>query len=155
MPVAKIAAKVMAGVSLAEQGITEDPVPSHVSVKESVFPFVKFPGVDIVLGPEMKCTGEVMGISQRFSIAFAKSQLAAGTVLPTRGEYLCQRGRSRQTSRLVDLARQLAAMGYDLLAHPGTADAIEAAGLPCHAAQENPGGHPNLIDFLKTTRSPW
>ncbi len=80
MPVARIAAKVMAGVSLAEQGITEDPVPSHVSVKESVLPFIKFAGVDIVLGPEMRSTGEVMGISPRFSMAFAKSQLGAGNV---------------------------------------------------------------------------
>ena len=85
MPVAKIAAKVMAGVSLAEQGVTSDPVPAHVSVKEAVFPFIKFAGVDIVLGPEMRSTGEVMGISERFSMAFAKSQLAAGTVLPREG----------------------------------------------------------------------
>ena len=85
MPVAKIAAKVMAGVSLAEQGVTEDPMPAAVSVKEAVFPFIKFSGVDIVLGPEMRSTGEVMGVSERFSMAFAKSQLAAGTVLPSEG----------------------------------------------------------------------
>ncbi|MFM8704540.1 MAG: carbamoyl-phosphate synthase large subunit, partial [Planctomycetia bacterium] len=82
MPVAKVAVKVMAGVSLAEQGIDSDPVPAHVSVKESVFPFVKFAGVDIALGPEMRSTGEVMGVSDRFSIAFAKSQIAAGILLP-------------------------------------------------------------------------
>ncbi len=86
LPLAKVAAKVMVGISLAEQGIDTDPVPAHVSVKEAVFPFVKFSGVDIVLGPEMKSTGEVMGISERFSIAFAKSQIAAGTVLPARGK---------------------------------------------------------------------
>ena len=97
MPVAKIAAKVMAGVSLAEQGVTEDPIPAHVSVKEAVFPFIKFSGVDIVLGPEMRSTGEVMGVSERFSMAFAKSQLAAGTVLPQRGQHFHQRGRSAQT----------------------------------------------------------
>src|SRR4029078_5824802 len=85
MPVAKIAAKVMPGVSLAEQGITEDPIPSHVSVKEAVFPFIKFSGVDIVLGPGMRSTGEVMGVSDLCSMAFAKSQLAAGTVLPSEG----------------------------------------------------------------------
>ena len=85
MPVANVAAKVMAGVSLDEQGIHADPTPSHVSVKESVFPFVKFAGVDIVLGPEMRSTGEVMGVSERFSIAFAKAQLAAGVVLPKSG----------------------------------------------------------------------
>ena len=96
LPVAKIAAKVMAGVSLAEQGITKDPIPAHVSVKEAVLPFIKFTGVDIVLGPEMRSTGEVMGISERFSMAFAKSQLAAGTVLPSEGQHLCERGRSAQ-----------------------------------------------------------
>ncbi|MDZ4782905.1 MAG: carbamoyl-phosphate synthase large subunit, partial [Planctomycetia bacterium] len=86
VPVAKIAAKVMAGVSLAEQGIDSEPIPAHVSIKESVFPFVKFQGVDIVLGPEMRSTGEVMGVSERFSIAFAKAQLAAGVVLPMTGK---------------------------------------------------------------------
>ncbi len=99
MPLAKIAAKVMVGVSLAEQGYHGDPVPRHVSVKESVFPFAKFTGVDIVLGPEMKSTGEVMGISDRFSIAFAKSQLAAGTLLPTSGNDLHQRGRAAEGPR--------------------------------------------------------
>ncbi len=89
---AKAAAKVMVGVTLAEQGITREPIPAHVSVKEAVFPFVKFTGVDIVLGPEMKSTGEVMGVSDRFSIAFAKSQLAAGTFLPTQRQRLHQRG---------------------------------------------------------------
>ncbi len=90
MPLAKVAAKIMAGVSLAEQGYDADPIPSHVSVKESVFPFIKFSGVDIVLGPEMRSTGEVMGISDRFSIAFAKSQLAAGVVLPQQRHDLSQ-----------------------------------------------------------------
>ena len=79
---AKIAAKIMAGQTLKDLGIESDPVPAHVSIKESVFPFRKFAGVDIVLGPEMRSTGEVMGVSKRFSIAFAKSQLAAGIVLP-------------------------------------------------------------------------
>src|SRR5436305_14400434 len=82
---AKIAAKVMCGKSLAELGVTEQPDPKHISVKEVVFPFSKFPGVDIILGPEMRSTGEVMGIDKNFPIAFAKSQLAAGTVLPTEG----------------------------------------------------------------------
>src|SRR5690606_16684182 len=85
VPLAKTAAKVMVGISLEEQGLTEDPIPYHVSIKESVFPFAKFQGVDIALGPEMRSTGEVMGISERFSIAFAKSQLAAGVVLPLEG----------------------------------------------------------------------
>src|SRR5690606_29099921 len=83
--VAKLAAKVMAGMTLDELGFDREPIPAHVSVKESVFPFRKFVGVDIVLGPEMRSTGEVMGISKRFSIAFAKSQLAAGIILPESG----------------------------------------------------------------------
>ncbi|MEA1951773.1 MAG: carbamoyl-phosphate synthase large subunit, partial [Planctomycetota bacterium] len=86
MPLAKAAAKVMAGVSLAQQGYDRDPIPAHVSVKEAVFPFAKFAGVDVVLGPEMKSTGEVMGVSERFSMAFAKSQMAAGCVLPPKGK---------------------------------------------------------------------
>ncbi len=99
VPVAKIAAKVMAGKTLAELGVTSEPIPSHVSIKESVFPFRKFVGVDIVLGPEMRSTGEVMGVSERFSIAFAKSQLAAGVVLPDEGQDLCQRFRPPQRPR--------------------------------------------------------
>ncbi len=86
-------------------------------MKESVFPFLKFAGVDIVLGPEMRSTGEVMGISERFSIAFAKSQLAAGMVLPAKGTHLHQRGRPRHKQQIVDLARRLAALGYELLGH--------------------------------------
>src|SRR5687768_11410651 len=103
LAVAKVAAKIMTGLSLPELGVDREPIPSHVSVKESVFPFRKFAGVDIVLGPEMKSTGEVMGISERFSIAFAKSQLAAGTVLPTQGKIFVSVAR-RHKEAAVDLA---------------------------------------------------
>jgi len=147
MPVAKIAAKVMAGVSLAEQGVTEDPVPAHVSVKEAVFPFIKFRGVDIVLGPEMRSTGEVMGISPKFSMAFAKSQLAAGTVLPTEGKVFVSVA-SRHKRQAVELARRLVAIGFELLATRGTADALEAAGVDCQRVRKLKEGHPNLLDFL-------
>ena len=147
LPVAKIAAKVMAGVTLAEQGVTEDPVPSHVSVKESVFPFIKFAGVDIVLGPEMRSTGEVMGISPRFSLAFAKSQLAAGTVLPSEGNVFVSVA-ERAKSSIVDLARRLHKMGYTLLATAGTAAVLEAGGVPTKPVKKIREGHPNLIDFL-------
>src|SRR6185503_16401461 len=85
VPLAKIAARVMAGKTLAELGYTREIVPRHVSVKEAVFPFLKFPGVDTVLGPEMKSTGEVMGIDGSFAMSFAKAEVAAGTVLPTEG----------------------------------------------------------------------
>ncbi len=147
MPVAKIAAKVMAGVSLAEQGVTEDPVPNHVSVKESVFPFIKFVGVDIVLGPEMKSTGEVMGISPQFSLAFAKSQLAAGTVLPREGNvFVSVAERAKQD--IVKLADRLHKLGFTLLATEGTAKVLEAAGVPSKPVKKIREGHPNLIDFL-------
>ena len=147
MPVAKIAAKVMAGVSLAEQGVTEDPIPAHVSVKEAVFPFIKFRGVDIVLGPEMRSTGEVMGISPRFSMEFAKSQLAAGTVLPMEGNVFVSVA-PRHKPRVVPLVQQLVAIGYTILATHGTADALEAAGVPCQRMKKIQEGHPNLLDYL-------
>ena len=146
-PVAKIAAKVMAGVSLEEQGVTEDPVPSYVSVKESVLPFIKFAGVDIVLGPEMRSTGEVMGISPLFSLAFAKSQLAAGTVLPLEGNVfvsVAERGKGQ----IVDLARRLVAMDYAILATDGTAQVLSEADIPSRHVKKIHEGHPNLLDFL-------
>ena len=147
MPVANIAAKTMVGVSLAAQGVTRDPIPSHVSVKESVFPFIKFAGVDIVLGPEMRSTGEVMGTSERFSMAFAKSQLAAGTVLPREGSIFISVA-NRAKEPMVELARRLHRMGYSLLATEGTARALEAASVPTKRVKKIREGHPNLIDFL-------
>jgi carbamoyl-phosphate synthase large subunit len=147
MPVAKIAAKAMVGVSLADQGYTRDPVPAHVSVKESVFPFIKFAGVDIVLGPEMRSTGEVMGVSERFSMAFAKSQLAAGTVLPAAGNIFVSMA-DKSKPALVDLAYRLHGLGYALLATDGTARLLDAAGIPVKRVKKLTEGHPNLLDFL-------
>jgi carbamoyl-phosphate synthase large subunit len=147
LPVAKVAAKVMVGVTLAEQGVLRDPIPSHVSVKESVFPFNKFTGVDIVLGPEMKSTGEVMGISDRFSIAFAKSQLAAGTVLPRAGRIFISVA-DRAKEHVVDLARRLERLGYELLATRGTAQCLEEAGIKVERVKKLQEGHPNLLDFI-------
>ncbi len=148
VPVAKIATKVMAGISLQEQGIREIPTPRYVSVKESVFPFRKFAGVDIVLGPEMKSTGEVMGTSDRFSIAFAKSQLAAGVVLPREGKiFLSVSARHKQ--RIVPLAEKLTQLGFELLATTGTAAVIEAAQIPVTRIKKLAEGQPNLIDYLK------
>ncbi len=147
VPVAKIAAKAMVDVSLAEQGLTREPIPSHVSVKESVFPFAKFAGVDIVLGPEMKSTGEVMGISERFSIAFAKSQLAAGTLLPSEGQiFLSVTDRGKE--HMVGLARQLEQMGFELLATRGTAQRLEEARLRVTRVKKIQEGHPNLLDYM-------
>jgi len=147
MPLAKAAAKVMAGVSLARQGYDRDPIPKHVSVKEAVFPFVKFTGVDIVLGPEMKSTGEVMGVSERFSIAFAKSQVAAGTMLPQHGKiFLSVTDRSK--AQMVPLARRLEQMGYELLATRGTAACLEQAGIRVQSLHKIQEGHPNVLDYM-------
>jgi carbamoyl-phosphate synthase large subunit len=147
MPVAKIAAKVMAGVSLAEQGITEDPIPSHVSVKEAVFPFIKFSGVDIVLGPEMRSTGEVMGVSDRFSMAFAKAQLAAGTVLPNEGNVFISVA-DRHKGAMLKLARKFVDLNFSLLATGGTAEALEAGGIPVRRVKKLVEGTPNLLNYF-------
>jgi carbamoyl-phosphate synthase large subunit len=147
MPVAKIAAKCMVGVSLVDQGVTADPIPAHVSVKESVFPFIKFAGVDIVLGPEMRSTGEVMGISERFSMAFAKSQLAAGSGLPREGVIFISVA-DKAKPHVADLARRLDRLGYSLLATDGTANALDQAGVSVRRVKKISEGHPNLLDFL-------
>ncbi len=148
VPVANLAAKVMAGRTLRELGVISEPIPKRVSIKESVFPFRKFAGVDIVLGPEMRSTGEVMGISESFSIAFAKSQLAAGVVLPTHGNVFVSIN-SRHKDGIPDLASKLHELGYPLLATPGTARCIEAAGIPVVSVKKIAEGSPNLIDYLK------
>jgi carbamoyl-phosphate synthase large subunit len=151
MALAKAATKVMAGVSLAEQGCTRDPIPAHVSVKEAVFPFVKFAGVDTVLGPEMKSTGEVMGVSDRFSIAFAKSQIAAGTVLPCEGTvFLSVADRAKE--HVVALARRLENLGFELLATKGTAQRLEEAGIKVQRLRKIQEGHPNLLDYMRDGR---
>jgi len=148
MPLAKAATKVMVGVTLEEQHYHTDPIPSHVSVKEAVFPFVKFAGIDIVLGPEMKSTGEVMGISERFSIAFAKSQLAAGTLLPQSGKIFISVA-DRAKEHAVGLAKRLQKMGYELLATRGTAKRLEQAGVSVRTLKRIQEGHPNLLDYMR------
>ena len=147
VPLAKVAAKVMVGVSLAEQGIDREPIPRHVSVKEVVFPFVKFAGVDIVLGPEMKSTGEVMGVSERFSVAFAKSQIAAGTILPKSGNVFISVA-DRDKQHVAALAGRLERLGYHLLATKGTAECLEAAGVKVERIKKIQHGHPNLLDWM-------
>ncbi len=147
MPLAKAAASVMVGVSLAELGYDREPIPAHVSVKEAVFPFVKFSGVDIVLGPEMKSTGEVMGVSERFSIAFAKSQIAAGSVLPTQGKIALSID-NRAKKYVVDIALRLKALGFELVATRGTAAVLEEAGIPVERVKKIKEGHPNFIDYM-------
>ena len=148
VPVAGIATKVMAGEKLADLGITEQVVPRHVSVKESVFPFRKFAGVDIVLGPEMKSTGEVMGISDAFELAFAKSQIAAGNHLPTDGKVFLSLS-SKHKDFALQIGRDLTELGFGLIATYGTADRLEAGGLTCQRVKKLSEGQPNLVDFLK------
>lgn len=148
VPVAKLAAKVMTGKTLSELQVDHEPIPKHVSIKESVFPFRKFAGVDIVLGPEMRSTGEVMGISERFSIAFAKSQLAAGVVLPMEGNIFISLN-SRHKDAIPELAKRLHDLGYPLLATAGTARVISEAGIPVTQVKKIAEGSPNLIDYLK------
>ncbi len=147
MPLAKAAAKVMVGVTLAEQGYDRAPIPAHVSIKEAVFPFMKFRGVDIVLGPEMKSTGEVMGISERFSIAFAKSQLAAGTLLPESGSIFISVA-DKDKEPIIPFARRLVELGYHLIATKGTAVCLEGAGVEVQRVKKIQEGHPNLIDYM-------
>ena len=148
LPVAKIAVKVMAGASLSAQGIDGDPLPTHVSVKESVFPFVKFAGVDIALGPEMRSTGEVMGVSETFAIAFAKSQIAAGIVLPERGRIFLSVASPQAKQSIVGLARRLVSLGFELIATAGTARGLSAAGIQVEVVRKLQEGHPNLLDHL-------
>ena len=147
-PVAGIAAKVMAGAKLADLGFTREPVPSRVSCKESVFPFRKFAGVDIVLGPEMRSTGEVMGIGRNFAIAFAKSQLGAGVHLPESGRIFIS-VTDRHKERVVEVARQLKELGFVIISTSGTAKRLQEAGIEVERVKKIIEGHPNLIDHMK------
>ena len=148
VPVAKLATMVMAGKTLDELGVHDEPVPKHVSIKESVFPFRKFAGVDIVLGPEMRSTGEVMGVSKSFELAFAKSQIAAGTVLPESGNVFISMSLLHKESVVV-LAKQIRDLGFNILATSGTALRIEEAGIPVTRVKKIAEGNPNLLDYLK------
>jgi len=145
---AKIAAKVMAGHSLAELGVTEQPDPAHTSVKESVFPFAKFPGVDVILGPEMRSTGEVMGIDRNFELAFAKSQLAAGSILPTKGTAFIS-VRDDDKDAIVPVAKLLADCGFELVATAGTYDRLAANDVPAKRLSKLAEGRPNIKDYIK------
>ena len=147
-PLAKIAARCMAGRSLREQGFASEIVPPYYSVKEAVFPFIKFPGVDTILGPEMKSTGEVMGVGQTFAEAFVKSQLAAGVRLPAGGRvFLSVRDADKLAT--IDIARQLAALGFELVATRGTATALQAAGLVVAPVNKVTEGQPHIVDSIK------
>ncbi len=148
---ARVAARVMVGRSLDDQGIGGEVEPKYVSVKESVFPFAKFPGVDIVLGPEMRSTGEVMGIDTTFAAAFAKSQMAASCRLPESGTvFVSVAARDRQA--IVPVAAWLASMGYDLMGTSGTAAALASHGINVAPVRKIAEGRPNLLDHLANGR---
>jgi len=149
VPLAKVAARVMAGRSLAEQGITEDLTVNRFFVKESVFPFLKLTGSDILLGPEMKSTGEVMGISQDFGIAFAKSQAAAGFTIPTAGTVFISVNEHDKPGVLPH-ARELDALGMRILATRGTAEYLNAHGVPAEMVLKVNEGRPNCVDLIKS-----
>ncbi|HBD38319.1 MAG TPA: carbamoyl phosphate synthase large subunit, partial [Cupriavidus sp.] len=148
LSLAKIAARCMAGQSLDSQGIGEEVVPPYYSVKEAVFPFNKFPGVDPVLGPEMRSTGEVMGVGKVFGEALFKSQLAAGSRLPEKGTVLIT-VKDSDKPRAVTVARMLHDLGYPIVATRGTASAIEAAGIPVRVVNKVKDGRPHIVDMIK------
>ena len=147
-PWAFIAAKAMGGASLAEQGVREAPTPAHTSVKESVFPFNKFPGVDVILGPEMRSTGEVMGADPRFPLAFAKAQMAAGTRLPREGTIFLS-VREADKPHVVPIARELVACGFRLLTTGGTHAHLKEHGLETERINKISEGRPNAVDRIK------
>jgi carbamoyl-phosphate synthase large subunit len=153
---AKVAARCMAGQTLASQGITKEVTPPYFSVKEAVFPFVKFPGVDTILGPEMKSTGEVMGVGKTFGEAFVKSQMGAGTKLPrptkadgTPSGKVFISVKNNDKARAIEVARQLVEQGFALVATKGTANAIAEAGVACATVNKVTEGRPHIVDMIK------
>jgi carbamoyl-phosphate synthase large subunit len=151
LPLAKIAARCMAGQSLDSQGVHGEVVPPYYSVKEAVFPFNKFPGVDTILGPEMKSTGEVMGVGASFGEAFVKSQLAAGTRLPSGGNAFIS-VRDGDKVAAVEIARQLQALGFSIIATRGTAAVLQAHGLQLTVINKVAEGRPHIVDMIKNAQ---
>jgi len=146
-PLAKIAARCMVGQLLKDQGVVDEKVPSYYSVKEAVFPFIKFPGVDTILGPEMKSTGEVMGIGHTFGEAFSKSQLAAGSPIPNSGRMFIS-VRDADQKGIVEVARYFSQHGFEVLATRGTAAVLEEGGVSVRAVSKLSEGRPNIIDMI-------
>ena len=145
---AQVAARCMAGKSLAEQGFTEEIVPQYYSVKEAVFPFNKFPTVDPILGPEMKSTGEVMGLGETFAEAYHKAQLGAGAVLPTGGKAFIS-VREADKGGVVSVAQQLLELGFELVATRGTQKVLQDAGVEAELVNKVQEGRPHAVDMLK------
>jgi carbamoyl-phosphate synthase large subunit len=148
LQLAKIAARCMVGQSLDSQDIMNEVVPPYFSVKEAVFPFVKFPGVDTILGPEMKSTGEVMGVGETFGEAFVKSQMGASIRLPSSGKVFLS-VKASDKPRAVQVARDLVAIGFSIVATKGTAAAISAAGIPVEVINKVAEGRPHIVDMIK------
>ncbi|MEN8261191.1 MAG: ATP-grasp domain-containing protein, partial [Pseudomonadota bacterium] len=145
---AKIAARCMVGRTLAAQGVTEERIPKYFSVKEAVFPFIKFPGVDPLLGPEMKSTGEVMGVGLTFGEAYAKAQRGAGVDLRNTGKVFVS-VRDADKPKMISIVRRLAEKGFDIVATGGTAKALEEAGIACASVYKVYQGRPNIVDMIK------
>jgi len=148
VPLAKLAAKIMTGLKLKDLGFTKEIIPTHYSLKEAVFPFAKFRGTDILLGPEMKSTGEVMGIDDDFGLAYAKSQMAAMPPLPLSGNVFIS-VRDADKPAILDLARGLQKLGFWVYSTSGTASALENAGVPVERLHKLTEGRPNVLDMLK------
>jgi carbamoyl-phosphate synthase large subunit len=148
LQLAKIAARCMVGQSLDSQGVMKEVVPPYFSVKEAVFPFVKFPGVDTILGPEMKSTGEVMGVGKTFGEAFVKSQMGASIRLPSSGKVFLS-VKASDKPRAVQVARDLVNIGFSIVATKGTAAAISAAGIPVEVVNKVAEGRPHIVDMIK------
>jgi len=148
VPLARLAALVMVGKTLDELGVKDEVVPTHYSVKESVFPFNKFPGVDIILGPEMKSTGEVMGIDDSMPLAFAKAQMGASSTLPHKGTVFISVA-NRDKEAVVPVARSFAELGFRVIATHGTAKMLRDRGVPAIDVHKLAEGRPNLVDFMK------
>jgi len=148
LPFAKIATRIMAGITLAAQGIISDPVPRYFSVKESVLPFSRFPGIDTILGPEMKSTGEVMGIDPNIGLAFAKSQIAAKQSLPASGKvFISVKDTDKQP--VIAIGRQFSEMGFELLSTPGTAKVLADNHVAVSCLPRLNEGRPNVLDYIK------
>jgi carbamoyl-phosphate synthase large subunit len=148
LQLAKIAARCMAGQSLKSQGVTKEVVPPYYSVKEAVFPFIKFPGVDTILGPEMKSTGEVMGVGNTFAEAFVKSQLGASVKMPTGGRAFIS-VRNEDHAKVIDIANDLVKLGFTLVATKGTARALAEQGLDVSPVNKVAEGRPHIVDMIK------
>jgi len=148
LPLAKIAARCMVGKTLAAQGVRGEVIPPYYSVKEAVFPFLKFPGVDTILGPEMKSTGEVMGVGESFAEAFVKSQLAAGVKLPVSGKVFIS-VRAADKPKVVEIAQALGGLGFSLIATRGTAAYLGQHGLTVQPVNKVAEGRPHIVDMIK------